>query len=70
MGNLPYRDLRFTIGIGILKRADNPSKTMNTFDDRLHRTQKMLRLCLKVFEKTVAKHLYKSLKINTSRRRR
>ncbi|GFV37337.1 mariner Mos1 transposase [Trichonephila clavipes] len=43
---------------------------MNTLDDRLHGTLKMLRWCLNVFEKIVVKHLHKSLKIYTSRRRR
>ncbi|GFU33204.1 hypothetical protein TNCV_4157071 [Trichonephila clavipes] len=39
-------------------------------DDRLHGTRKMLRWCLNVFENIVVKHLYKSLKIHTSRIRR
>ncbi|GFV57819.1 hypothetical protein TNCV_3071981 [Trichonephila clavipes] len=57
----------FTYGIGGLKRTDSPS---NTLDDRLHGTCKMLRWCLNVLEKIVVKHLLKSLKMPTSRRRR
>ncbi|GFX03571.1 hypothetical protein TNCV_4751561 [Trichonephila clavipes] len=70
MVNLPLRDPRFTNGISVLKRADNPSKTMNTLGDRLHGTRKMLRWCLKVFEKIVAKHLKNSLRLHTSGIRR
>ncbi|GFW98680.1 hypothetical protein TNCV_2758581 [Trichonephila clavipes] len=56
---------------GILKRADNPLKTMNTLEDlRRHGTRKMLRWCLNVLEKIVVKHLHKSLKVHTSQRRR
>ncbi|GFV45050.1 hypothetical protein TNCV_907971 [Trichonephila clavipes] len=55
--------------IGVLKRAENQSKTMNALDDlRLHGMRKMLRCCLNVFEKIVTKHLHKSLKLHTSRR--
>ncbi|GFW49882.1 hypothetical protein TNCV_1885451 [Trichonephila clavipes] len=36
---------------------------------QLHETLKMLRWCLDVFEKIVAKHLNKSLRLHTSRRR-
>ncbi|GFU29917.1 hypothetical protein TNCV_1686941 [Trichonephila clavipes] len=64
------RDPRFTIGIGVLKRADNPSKKMCTLDDQLHGKWKMLRWCLNVFEKIVSKHFHKSLTIITFRRRR
>ncbi|GFX02588.1 hypothetical protein TNCV_728421 [Trichonephila clavipes] len=70
MMNLPQRNPSFTNGIGVLKRADNPLDAMNTLDDRLHGTQKMLCWYLNVFEKIVVKHLHKSLKIHTSRRRR
>ncbi|GFX09448.1 hypothetical protein TNCV_4698341 [Trichonephila clavipes] len=58
-----------TNGIGVLKRPDNPSKTMNTLDNRLHGTQKMLRWYLNVFEKIVVKQFHKSLNIHTSQRR-
>ncbi|GFU09579.1 hypothetical protein TNCV_3026261 [Trichonephila clavipes] len=50
--------------------AENPSKTMNTLDDRLHGMRKMLRWCLNVFEKIIVQHLHKALKGHTSRRRR
>ncbi|GFX78511.1 uncharacterized protein TNCV_29511 [Trichonephila clavipes] len=43
---------------------------MKTLDDQLHGERKMLRWCLNVFEKIVVKHLHKSLKMHTSRRRR
>ncbi|GFS48737.1 hypothetical protein TNCV_4476301 [Trichonephila clavipes] len=33
MVNLPWRDPMFTSSIGVLKRAENPSKTMNPLDD-------------------------------------
>ncbi|GFY25552.1 hypothetical protein TNCV_2486721 [Trichonephila clavipes] len=66
---LQQRSPRSTNGIEVLKRADNPSK-LNTFDNRLYGTQRMLRWCLNVFEKIVVKHLHKSLKLHTSRRRR
>ncbi|GFU26173.1 integrase catalytic domain-containing protein [Trichonephila clavipes] len=66
----PWRDPRFTNGIGVLKRVDNPLKTMDMLEDRLYGTRKMLRWCLNVFEKNVVKHLHKLLKIHTSRRRR
>ncbi|GFT13628.1 transposable element Tcb2 transposase [Trichonephila clavipes] len=57
MRNLPGRYPRITNSIGILKRAENPSNTMNALDNpRLHRAWKMLRWCLNVFEKIVAKH--------------
>ncbi|GFV03607.1 hypothetical protein TNCV_5005281 [Trichonephila clavipes] len=48
---------------------ENSSKTMNALDYlQLHGTHKMLRWCLKVFEKIIAKHLHKSLRLHTSRR--
>ncbi|GFW98467.1 hypothetical protein TNCV_3790981 [Trichonephila clavipes] len=50
-----------------LKRANNSSKAMNAFDDlRLHGTRKMWRWCLNVFEKIVAKHLHKLLRLYSS----
>ncbi|GFX64993.1 hypothetical protein TNCV_451311 [Trichonephila clavipes] len=64
------RDPRFANGIGVLKRDDNPSKMMNSLDDRLHGTRKMLCWFLNLFEKIVVKHLHKSLKIHTSQIRR
>ncbi|GFX16831.1 hypothetical protein TNCV_2518091 [Trichonephila clavipes] len=69
--NLPWRDPSFGNGIGVLKRAQNPSKTMIALDDLLlYGTRKMLRWCLNVFEKIVTKHLHKSLRLHTSRSRR
>ncbi|GFY13800.1 hypothetical protein TNCV_985721 [Trichonephila clavipes] len=47
-------------GIGVLKRAENPSKTINALDYRLYKKRKMLRWCLNAFEKIVVKHLHKS----------
>ncbi|GFT85010.1 putative mariner transposase [Trichonephila clavipes] len=71
MVNLPWRDLRFTNGIGVLKKSENPLNTMNALDDlQLHGTRKMLCWCLNVFEKIAAKHLKKLLRLHTSRRRR
>ncbi|GFT25034.1 hypothetical protein TNCV_179491 [Trichonephila clavipes] len=71
MVNLPSRDSRFMNVIGVLKMAENPSKTMNALDDfRLHETRKMLRWCLNVLEKIVAKHLNKSLRLHPYRTRR
>ncbi|GFW48286.1 hypothetical protein TNCV_1108491 [Trichonephila clavipes] len=70
MRNLPWPGPMFTIATGVLKRDDNPSKTIKTLDDRLHETRKMLRWCLNVFEKIVAKNLNKSLRLHTFRRRR
>ncbi|GFU66657.1 hypothetical protein TNCV_3111411 [Trichonephila clavipes] len=58
--------MRSKVGIGVLNRADNPSKTMNMLDDRLHGTREMLCWCLNVFEKIVVKHLHKLQKIHTS----
>ncbi|GFU72942.1 hypothetical protein TNCV_4636761 [Trichonephila clavipes] len=66
--NLPWLEPRFKNGIGCLKRADSPSKTMNTLDDRLHGTWKMLCLYLNVFVKIVVKRLHKPLKLHTSRK--
>ncbi|GFU35629.1 hypothetical protein TNCV_2099271 [Trichonephila clavipes] len=40
MVNLSLRDPKFTNGIGILKRADNPSKTISKLDDRLNGKRK------------------------------
>ncbi|GFY24364.1 hypothetical protein TNCV_1014131 [Trichonephila clavipes] len=40
---------------------------MNTLDDRLHGTSKMLCWCLNVFENNFVKRLHKSLKIHSSR---
>ncbi|GFV53488.1 hypothetical protein TNCV_4746361 [Trichonephila clavipes] len=58
-------------GIGVLKRAENPSKTKNALDDlRLNGMQKMLRWFLNVFQKIVAEHLQKLPRLHTSRRRR
>ncbi|GFT55265.1 hypothetical protein TNCV_4611381 [Trichonephila clavipes] len=71
MVNPQWRDPRFTNGIGVLKRAENPSKTMNTMEVlQLHGTRNMLRWCLNVFENIVARHLNKSLRLHTSRRHR
>ncbi|GFV38972.1 hypothetical protein TNCV_965381 [Trichonephila clavipes] len=56
--------------IGVLKKAEIPSKTMNALDEfRLHGTRKMLHWSLNVFEKIVAGHLHKSPRLHTSRRR-
>ncbi|GFX20468.1 hypothetical protein TNCV_3488251 [Trichonephila clavipes] len=58
-------------GLGVLKRAENPSKTMNALDElRVYKTRKMLHCCLNEFEKIIVKHLHRSLKIHISQRRR
>ncbi|GFW28152.1 hypothetical protein TNCV_2818301 [Trichonephila clavipes] len=70
MVNLLWRDPRLTNGIGILKSVENPSKTMNALDDfPLDETLKMLRWSQNVFEKIIAKHLRKSLRLHTFPRR-
>ncbi|GFW77084.1 hypothetical protein TNCV_2725141 [Trichonephila clavipes] len=57
--------------IRVLKKAENPSNSMNELDDlRLHERWKMLFWCLTVFEKIVAKQLDKFLRVHTSRRPR
>ncbi|GFW63507.1 hypothetical protein TNCV_401731 [Trichonephila clavipes] len=67
--NLLFRYPSFTQGIGVLKRAENPSNSMSTLDDlRLYRTQEMLRWCVCVFKKIVVEHLNKSLKLHTLQR--
>ncbi|GFX88895.1 hypothetical protein TNCV_2576021 [Trichonephila clavipes] len=71
MVNLPWRDPRFMNGNGVLKSAESSSKTMNAlYDLRLHGTRTMLDWCLNMFEKIVAKHFNKSLRVNTPERHR
>ncbi|GFX06414.1 hypothetical protein TNCV_2939421 [Trichonephila clavipes] len=55
MGNLPWRDQRFTKGNEAFKRAEIQLQPMSALDDlRLHGMRKMLRWCLNVFKKIVS----------------
>ncbi|GFY12505.1 hypothetical protein TNCV_1799271 [Trichonephila clavipes] len=70
MVNLPWQNPRFSNSFGVLKTADNPLNTINALDDLwLHGRWKVLRWFLNMFEKIVAKHLNKSPKLHTARRR-
>ncbi|GFW41658.1 mariner Mos1 transposase [Trichonephila clavipes] len=66
MVNLPWRDPRYTNGIDVLKRAENPSKTMNATSRNAENAALVSESARKDRHQTLAQ----ILRLHTSQRRR